>query len=54
MWESRNTTPRPAFPHETTADQFFSEDQFEAYRRLGRHIGERSFEAPQTTFPTRL
>ncbi len=23
------------FPHETTADQFFSEDQFESYRRLG-------------------
>jgi len=23
------------FPHETTADQFFSEDQFEAYRHLG-------------------
>ncbi len=30
----------PAFPHETTADQFFSEQQFEAYRRLGEHIGE--------------
>jgi hypothetical protein len=25
------------FPHETTADQFFSESQFESYRRLGRH-----------------
>jgi hypothetical protein len=24
-----------AFPHETTADQFFTEAQFEAYRRLG-------------------
>ena len=23
------------FPHETTADQFFDEDQFEAYRHLG-------------------
>ena len=30
----------PAFPHETTADQFFSEDQFEAYRALGEHIGD--------------
>jgi len=29
----------PAFPQETTADQFFSEKQFEAYRQLGRHIG---------------
>lgn len=28
----------PTFPHETTADQFFSEDQFESYRRLGQHI----------------
>jgi patatin-like phospholipase len=25
-----------AFPHEPTADQFFSESQFESYRRLGR------------------
>jgi hypothetical protein len=31
------------FPHESTADQFFSEDQFEAYRRLGHHIAERTF-----------
>lgn len=28
------------FPHQTTADQFFSESQFESYRRLGLHIGE--------------
>jgi hypothetical protein len=28
----------PSFPHETTADQFFSEDQFESYRRLGLHV----------------
>ena len=26
------------FPHETTADQFFSESQFESYRALGRYI----------------
>lgn len=25
------------FPHEATADQFFSESQFESYRALGRH-----------------
>ncbi len=25
----------PAFPHQTTADQFFSESQFESYRMLG-------------------
>jgi hypothetical protein len=33
----------PAFPHETTADQFFDEDQFEAYRALGEHIGDDLF-----------
>jgi len=27
----------PSFPHETTGDQFFSEEQFEAYRALGFH-----------------
>jgi hypothetical protein len=26
-----------SFPHETTGDQFFSEEQFEAYRALGFH-----------------
>ncbi|MFL5336745.1 MAG: hypothetical protein ACJ8H8_27110, partial [Geminicoccaceae bacterium] len=30
----------PAFPQETTADQFFSEEQFEAYRALGVHMGQ--------------
>lgn len=29
------------FPHETTADQFFSEAQFESYRRLGEHTGDK-------------
>jgi len=28
----------PSFPHETTGDQFFSEEQFEAYRALGFHV----------------
>jgi hypothetical protein len=27
----------PDFPHQSTAGQFFSEDQFEAYRSLGHH-----------------
>jgi Patatin-like phospholipase len=27
----------PTFPHESTVDQFFSEEQFEAYRALGFH-----------------
>ena len=30
----------PDFPHESTADQFFSESQFESYRALGQHIIE--------------
>ncbi len=29
-----------AFPHETTADQFFAEEQYEAYRRLGGNLAE--------------
>jgi len=31
------------FPHESTADQWFSESQFESYRRLGQFIGETAF-----------
>jgi len=30
----------PAFPHESTSQQFFTETQFEAYRALGEHIGK--------------
>ena len=33
----------PQFPHQTTADQFFDEPQFESYRRLGLHIGDKLF-----------
>ena len=33
----------PAFPHETTADQFFDDAQFESYRALGVHIAEGTF-----------
>jgi len=29
---------RKGFPHESTADQFFTESQFESYRMLGRHV----------------
>ena len=28
----------PAFPHETTGDQWFGESQFEAYRALGEYV----------------
>jgi hypothetical protein len=31
------------FPHESTADQWFDEPQFESYRRLGHHIGVNVF-----------
>jgi hypothetical protein len=33
-----------SFPHESTADQFFDEGPFEAYRSLGQHIGEEALE----------
>jgi hypothetical protein len=36
----------PAFPHHSTADQFFSESQFEAYRSLGEHVGDKLFLEP--------
>ena len=32
------------FPHESTGDQFFDEDQFEAYRELGFRLGSAIFE----------
>jgi hypothetical protein len=31
------------FPHQTTADQFFNESQFESYRALGQHIADHTF-----------
>jgi hypothetical protein len=34
----------PSFPHETTANQFYTESQFESYRALGQHIAEAVFE----------
>jgi hypothetical protein len=33
----------PLFPHESTGDQFYGEDQFESYRHLGRDIGNGLF-----------
>lgn len=33
----------PTFPHQTTADQWFDEQQFEAYRELGYHITKEVF-----------
>jgi hypothetical protein len=33
----------PSFPHHSTADQLFTEAQFEAYRSLGEHVGDKLF-----------
>jgi len=37
----------PSFPHETTANQFFSEDQFESYRKLGQHVVRQALRGTQ-------
>jgi len=36
------------FPHESTADQFFSESQFESYRALGEFQGQMLADRPAT------
>ena len=41
----------PEFPHESTGDQFYAEDQFESYRHLGRDIGYEVF-GPLASEPT--
>ena len=33
------------FPHQSTADQWFNESQFESYRKLGMHVAEQLFVA---------
>ena len=33
----------PAFPHETTLNQWFTESQFESYRALGKHVADLVF-----------
>jgi hypothetical protein len=43
----------PTFPHETTGDQFYGEDQFESYRELGREVGTDAAEAIESAFATR-
>jgi hypothetical protein len=37
-------TEHPIFPHESTANQWFTESQFESYRTLGHHIANTVFE----------
>lgn len=41
----------PAFPHEATNDQFFSEEQMEAYRALGFHAVRRALSEPKIDVP---
>lgn len=43
----------PDFPHQTTLDQFFDEEQFEAYRELGAHVMDGLFSAALTNGQTR-
>ncbi|HKI85740.1 MAG TPA: hypothetical protein VKA53_03245, partial [Thermoanaerobaculia bacterium] len=43
----------PEFPHETTADQFFDEAQWESYRKLGSLVSSRLFGAGDDTPPSR-
>jgi hypothetical protein len=40
------------FPHQTTADQWFDEEQFEAYRQLGFHLASRMI--AEARLPQRL
>lgn len=37
----------PSFPHQSTADQFFDEKQFEAYRELGYYTGWKMMESEE-------
>jgi hypothetical protein len=39
----RYAAEHPAFPHESTSDQFFDESQFESYRALGFHAVQGAF-----------
>jgi Patatin-like phospholipase len=40
----------PAFPHESTSDQFFSEEQLEMYRALGFHMIQGLFSRDRISF----
>jgi hypothetical protein len=40
-----------AFPHEPTADQFFSESQFESYRRLGHYLAGEILDSSRAITP---
>jgi len=42
-------TGHTTFPHQSTADQSFTESQFESYRRLGQHVVETLFAGREAT-----
>jgi hypothetical protein len=44
-------TRSKTFPHESTADQFFSESQFESYRMLGLYTIQNLCKNPVKDFP---
>jgi hypothetical protein len=39
----RYKAENPDFPHQTTANQWFDESEFESYRALGQHVTEKAF-----------
>ena len=41
----RYAVKHPEFPHQSTADQWFDEAQFESYRKLGEHTAQKVFGA---------
>jgi hypothetical protein len=49
----RYRTIHPDFPHQSTLDQFYDEEQFEAYRQLGVHVAEGAFSPALLTSNTK-
>jgi hypothetical protein len=45
----QSCTIHPDFPHQSTINQFYDEEQFEAYRQLGVHVAEGAFSAALLT-----
>jgi hypothetical protein len=41
--KKHSTLKHRTFPHQTTADQFFGQEQFESYRKLGLWIATQAF-----------
>ena len=41
----------PGFPRDSTADQWFNSQQFDAYQQLGRYLGQQAVQAAAATHP---